>query len=85
MYEIYNSNKKVEKKIKDYISIRKDMIHKLKMLKENPRRHCGAHPLHGELKGRWACWFGSNVRMIYSIDDKEKIIWIDDVGTHKIY
>ena len=58
---------------------------KLDRLKINPRKECGAHPLHGKLKGKWACWLGLNVRMTYIIDDVKRIIWVEDVGTHKIY
>jgi len=60
MYEIYSSSKKVEKKFDYYLSVREDIVNKLRRLKENPRKACDAHPLHGKLKGKWACWFGSN-------------------------
>ncbi|MEI6058735.1 MAG: hypothetical protein WCP89_03100 [archaeon] len=50
-----------------------------------PRRTNGAHPLHGRLNGKWACWLGANIRMIYSINDSEKIVIIEAVGSHKIY
>jgi len=46
---------------------------KLDKLKIDPRRNLGAHPLHGRLEGKWSCWLGSNIRMIYSINDIEKI------------
>lgn len=36
-------------------------------------------------KEKWACWLGSNIRAIYSINDKEEMIIIEAVGTHKIY
>ena len=54
-------------------------------LKTNPRRELGAHPLHGKLAKRWSCWLGSNIRMIYTINDTNKIIYIEAIGTHKIY
>ena len=85
MYEIYSSNKRVEKKLDDYIRFRKDVLEKLKRLKCNPRRELGAHLLKGKLIGKWSCWLGSNIRMIYVIDDYNKIIWIDSIGTHKLY
>ena len=85
MYNIYSSNKKVEKKLDYFLSIRKDVIQKLERLKINPRRECDAHPLHGKLRGKWSCWLGSNIRMKYIIDDQKMIIWIEDIGSHKIY
>jgi len=85
MYEIYTSNKKTEKMLDSYILSRGDILNKLEKLKSDPRKECGAHPLHGKLKGKWACWFGSNIRMIYEIDDYKRIIWIEYIGTHKIY
>ncbi len=85
MYKIFISNKKVKKKLNRYISERRDIPSKLDRLKTNPRKECGAHPLHGKLKGKWACWLGSNIRMIYVIDDKNQIIFAEDVGNHKIY
>ncbi len=85
MYEIYSSNKKVEKKIIDYIVSRNDIKSKLERLKMNPRKECGAHPLKGRLKGKWSCWLGSNIRLVYIIEDEKRIIWLESVGTHKIY
>ena len=85
MYELKTRNKNVEKKLKDYLMIRRDISEKLNRLKINPRKECGAHPLHGPLKGKWACWLGSNIRMIYKIEDIDLVILVEDVGTHKIY
>ena len=85
MYKIFTANNKTEKILSEYIFQRKDIKNKLDLLKLNPRKYNGAHPLHGRLKGKWACWFGSNIRAIYSINDKEEIIIIEAVGTHKIY
>ena len=65
--------------------MRKGIKDKLRQLKENPRREIGAHPLHGKLTGKWACWLGSNIRMIYKIDDVQKEIIIEAIGSHKIY
>ena len=85
MYNIYTANLKTEDKLKSYISQRSDIKSKLDKLKENPRRANGAHPLHGKLDGKWACWLGSNIRIIYSINDKSKAIIIEAAGSHKIY
>ena len=85
MYQIYTANKKTEKLLAEYISLRSDTKNKLDALKIEPRKSNGAHKLHGRLEGKWACWFGSNIRAIYSIDDEKQIIYIEAVGTHKIY
>ena len=71
MYKIFTANNKTEKILSEYIFQRKDIKNKLDLLKFNPRKYNGAHPLHGRLKGKWACWFGSNLGAIYSINDKE--------------
>jgi mRNA-degrading endonuclease YafQ of YafQ-DinJ toxin-antitoxin module len=65
MYSLSVANSKTEKLLLNYIKLRKDIINKLDKLKENPRRENGAHPLHGRLNGKWACWLGSNLRLIY--------------------
>lgn len=85
MYQIFTANSKTEKRLMEYISFREDIREKLDKLKIEPRRANGAHPLHGRLEGKWSCWLGSNIRMIYIINDKEEIIIIEAVGSHKIY
>lgn len=85
MYKIFTANKKTERKLQEYTRIRGDITEKLERLKTNPREEVGAHPLHGRLEGKWSCWLGSNIRIIYCIDDDNKIIIIEAVGTHKIY
>jgi len=85
MYKLFTANSKTEKLLKKYIDLRNDIKNKLDKLKENPYKSIGAHPLHGKLKGKWACWLGSNIRAIYIIDLKTNSIIIQAVGTHKIY
>ena len=85
MYEIYIANNKTEKLLDRYVKEREDIIRKLQRLKQSPRTEIGSHPLHGRLAGKWSCWLGSNIRMIYSIDDNKKRIIIEAIGTHKIY
>ena len=85
MYEIYTANNRTEKRLKDYMKERQDIVKKLQRLKLSPRTEIGAHPLHGKLSGKWSCWLGSNIRMIYSIDDNNKLIIAEAVGTHQIY
>lgn len=71
--------------MKEYLSFRNDIREKLDRLKIEPRKANGAHPLHGRLEGKWSCWLGSNIRMVYIIDDEEELIIIEAVGSHKIY
>lgn len=85
MYEIHTINSKTEKKLKEYVNLRNDISDKLDRLKENPHKANGAHQLSGKLEGKWAYWLGSNIRIIYTIDNKNKIVTIEAIGTHKIY
>ena len=85
MYEIYIANNKTEKMLKRYMKERRDITDKLQRLKQSPRTEIDAHPLHGRLAGKWSCWLGSNIRMIYSIDDTKRRIIVEAVGTHTVY
>jgi len=85
MYEITTRNKNIEKRLEECFNMRRGIREKLIRLKENPRKEIGAHPLHGKLIGKWGCWLGSNIRMIYTIDDSKKLIIVEAVGSHKIY
>ncbi len=85
MYSLFTANSKTEKRLKEYIISRKDIKDKLDRLRENPYKANGAHQLHGKLAGKFACWLGSNIRLIYLIDETKKAIIIEAVGTHKIY
>lgn len=86
MYRIFTSNRKVKKRLRNYINKRKDIPKKLDRIKMNPRKECGAHPLQGRLKDKWACWLGSNIRLVYVIDDENKIVFVEDLGSHnKVY
>ncbi|MDO8529007.1 MAG: hypothetical protein Q7S06_03920 [Nanoarchaeota archaeon] len=85
MYDLFIANSKTEKRLKEYISSRNDIRDKLDRLRENPHKANGAHQLHGKLTGKFACWLGSNIRIIYIIDEVKKSIIVEAVGTHKIY
>jgi addiction module RelE/StbE family toxin len=85
MYALFIANSKTEKELRGYLSLREDIKNKLDRLKENPYHSNEAHKLFGRLNGKWACWLGSNIRMIYTIDGIKKIIIIEAIGTHKIY
>lgn len=85
MYEIRTANRNVEKALRRYLNFRTDIKDKLDRLSADPRRANGAHPLRGALKGKWACWLGSNIRAIYFINDFLKQVIIGQVGTHNLY
>ena len=85
MYKIMSASKRIEKKLREYMTWRSDIANKLDRLKLNPRKEVGAHPLHGRLVRKWACWLGSNIRLVYSIDDDNKLIILQAIGTHNIY
>ena len=85
MYEIFTASTRIEKRLRKYLAIRTDIKEKLNRLKQNPRGSNDAHPLHGKLEGTWSCWLGSNLRILYNIDDDKKIITIEAVGSHKVY
>ena len=85
MYKIHVIKRKVEKKLRKFIEQRQDIPSKLDRLKSDPRKECGAHLLEGRFKGQWSCWLGSNIRIIYLIDDERKLIIVLAVGTHKEY
>jgi len=74
MYKIFIANLKAKKNLKEYMQSRKDISDKLDRLKLNPRIALDAHPLHGKLRGKWSCWLGSNIRIIYTIDDIQRIL-----------
>ena len=85
MYRLFMQNSKADKNLRKYINSRSDVVEKLDRLRFNPFQEVGAHPLKGKLKGKWSCWLGSNIRMIYRIDVEEKLIIVESVGNHKVY
>ena len=85
MYTFTYRNRKIQRLVTFYTSSKKDIIEKLERLQLNPRWELSAHPLYGHLTGQWSCWLGSNLRMIYTIDDEHQLIIIQAIGTHKIY
>lgn len=85
MYKLLIANKRTKKRLKNYIESRNNIKEKLDKLKINPRTELDAHPLHGKIKGKWSCWLGSNIRLIYRINDINKEIIIEAIRTHQIY
>ena len=85
MYKITTRSKKAEKQFYEVLSSRQGIAEKLEKLKQNPRRELDAHKLKGKLEGKWSCSLGSDIRMIYEIDDDNKEIVVVAAGSHKIY
>lgn len=85
VYTLFTANSKTEKRLQKYLAMRQDIREKLKRLKQEPRRANDAHQLHGRLAGKWSCWLGSNIRIIYSVDDANRKVIIEAVGSHAIY
>jgi len=85
MYKITTRSKKAEKQFHEVLNSRQGIPEKLELLKENPRKALDAHKLKGKLKGKWSCYLGGDLRMMYEIDDDSKEIVIVTSGSHKIY
>jgi len=85
MYKFTTRSKKAEKQFYAALSSRSDVKEKLQRLKINPRKELDAHKLKGKLDGKWSCWLGADLRLIYEIDDKNKEIIVVAAGSHKEY
>ena len=83
MYEITTRTKRVERQYNEFVN---DKIEKkLELLKQNPRGKLAAHKLKGKLKRLWSCWLSADLRMVYEIDDENKLIVVEAIGSHKVY
>jgi len=85
MYKFTTGSNKAEKQFYQFIISREGIRNKLERLKLDPRKEIGAHKLKGKLEGKWSCVLGSDIRMIYEIDDINMEIIVVAVGSHKIY
>ncbi len=85
MYKITTRSKKAEKQYYEILNSREGIPEKLERLKENPRKELDAHKLKGKLEGKWSCYLGGNIRMVYEIDDENEEIIVVATGSHKIY
>ena len=85
MYKITTRSKKAEKQFYEILNSRQGMPEKLEKLKQNPRKELDAHKLRGKLEGKWSCSLGSDIRIVYEIDDNNKEIVVVAAGSHKIY
>jgi mRNA interferase YafQ len=85
MYKFTTRSRKAEKQFLQVVRSRPIILEKLEKLKENPRKELDAHKLKGKLDGKWSCWFGANIRLIYEIDDENEEIIVVAAGSHKAY
>ena len=83
MYKFTTRSKKAEKQFYEILNSREGIKNKLEILKNDPRGQFSAHKLKGKLKGKWSCYLGSDIRLVYEIDDANKEIVIVAAGTHQ--
>ena len=85
MYTITTRSRKAEKQFYEVLQLRSDILDKLELLKQDPRRYLSAHKLKGKLGGLWSCSLGWDLRLVYEIDDKNGEIVVVAAGSHKVY
>lgn len=85
MYKITTRSKKAEKQFYEILNAREGIPEKLEKLKQDPRREIDAHKLKGKLEGKWSCYLGGDIRLVYEIDDINKEIVVVAAGSHKVY
>ena len=83
MYKFTTRSKKAEKQFYEALNFRDIIKTKLEMLKNDPRGQLNAHKLKGKLAGKWACYLGYDLRLVYEIDDENREIVVTAVGSHK--
>ena len=83
MHKLTTRSKKAEKQFYEVLSSREAIRTKLEMLRNDPRGQFNAHKLKGKLEGKWSCYLGYDIRMVYEIDDENKEIVIVAAGSHK--
>ena len=83
MYKLTTRSKKAEKQFYEILKSREGIRGKLELLKTDPRKQFNAHKLKGKLEGKWSCYLGGDVRLVYDIDDQNKEIVVVAAGTHK--
>jgi len=83
MYKLTTRTKRVERQYKELVN--EKIEKRLELLKQNPRRNLSAHKLKGKLKELWSCWLSADIRIVYEIDNENKLIIMEAIGSHKIY
>lgn len=85
LYTITTRSKKAEKQYYEILQARDDIPAKLEKLREDPRNKLNAHKLKGKLEGKWSCYLGYDLRLVYEIDEENKEIVVVAAGSHKVY
>ncbi len=83
MYKITTRSKKAEKQFYALLEARPAIREKLEKLKQDPRSALNAHKLRGKLEGKWSCYLGLDIRLVYTIEEEEIVVYA--AGSHKIY
>lgn len=83
MYSFTTRSKKAEKQFYKILNLREDIHEKLERLKIDPRRELNAHKLKGRLEGKYSCYLGWDIRLVYEIDDESNEIIVVAAGSHK--
>lgn len=82
MYEVQLASRRVEKAIADLpLAARERVIKAIESLREEPRPR-GVKKLGGKLSGSWRIKVGL-YRVLYDIDDDDKVVVITDVGQRR--
>ena len=85
MYSFTTRSKKAEKQFSTVLQSRSGIKIKLQELQKDPRGKLNAHKLKGKLNGKWSCYLGWDIRLVYEIDDENKEIIVCAAGSHKVY
>ena len=83
MYKFTTRSKKAEKQFYEVLNSREVIQTKLEQLGNDPRAQFNAHKLKGKLEGKWSCYLGFDIRLVYEIDDQNKEIIVVAAGSHK--
>lgn len=83
MYKFTTRSKKAEKLFYKVLNLRDGISEKLEKLRIDPRKRLNAHKLKGKLSGKWSCYLGGDIRLVYEIDDENKEIVVVAAGSHK--
>ena len=83
MYKLTTRSKKTERQVYEVLNSREAISEKLQKLQADPRGQFSAHKLKGKLEGKWSCYLGYDIRLVYEIDDENKEIVVVAAGTHK--
>jgi len=82
VYEVQLASRRVEKAIADLpLAARERVIKAIESLREEPRPR-GVKKLGGKLSGSWRIKVGL-YRVLYDIDDDDKVVVITDVGQRR--